>query len=130
MAITIFDVPVKGSFLTLLVGTTLFVLASTSIGIFVSSFTKSQTAAIFGTCIITILPSINFSGLLDPITSLEGLGSFVGDIFPTSYYLIIARGVFSKGLGFEDLSFWFIPILVAFPVILTLCTIFLRKQER
>ena len=82
MAITIFDVPVKGSFLTLLVGTILFVMASTSIGIFVSSFTKSQTAAIFGTCIITILPSINFSGLLDPITSLEGLGSFVGDIFP------------------------------------------------
>ncbi len=130
MAITIFDVPVKGSFLTLLVGTLLFVMASTSIGILVSSFTNSQTAAIFGTCIITILPSINFSGLLDPITSLEGLGSFVGDIFPTSYYLIITRGVFSKGLGFEDLSFWFIPLLVAIPILLAFCTIFLRKQER
>jgi ribosome-dependent ATPase len=129
MAITLFNVPLKGSFLALLVGTILFVITSTSIGLLVSTFTKSQTSAIFGTCIITILPSINYSGLLDPISSLEGLGSYIGYIFPTSYYLIITRGVFSKGLGFEDLGFWYIPLLVSIPVLLGCCTIFLKKQE-
>lgn len=130
MSITLFDVPVKGSFFTLLGGTVLFVIAATSIGMLVSSFTKSQTSAIFGTCIITILASVNFSGMLDPISSLEGIGSFIGHIFPTSYYLIIIRGVISKGLGFDELDIWFLPLLLAIPVLLALCTAFLRKQER
>ncbi len=130
MAIFVFDVPVKGSFLTLFIGTLLFVIASTAFGLLVSSFTKSQTAAIFGTGILTILPTINFSGLLDPISSLEGVGAFIGHIFPTSYYLIITRGVFSKGLGFDDLRIWFIPLVLAYPVLLGLCAAFLKKQER
>lgn len=130
LSITLFDVPVKGSFFTLLAGTVLFVIAATSIGMLVSSFTKSQTSAIFGTCIITILPSVNFSGMLDPISSLEGIGAFIGHIFPTSYYLIITRGVISKGLGFDELYIWFLPLLLAIPILLGLCTVFLKKQER
>lgn len=130
LAIFIFNVPVKGSFLTLLVGTLLFVMTSTAIGLLISSFTKSQTAAIFGTAILTFLPTVNFSGLLDPISSLEGLGAFIGHIFPTSYYLIITRGVFSKGLGFDDLKIWFIPLIVSIPVLLVFCALFLKKQER
>lgn len=130
LAIFIFDVPVKGSFLTLLVGTLLFVMTSTAIGLLISSFTKSQTAAIFGTAILTFLPTVNFSGLLDPISSLEGLGAFIGHIFPTSYYLIITRGVFSKGLGFDDLKIWFIPLILSIPTLLVFCALFLKKQER
>lgn len=125
----VFDVPVQGSFFTLLAATLLFVMVSTSIGLLFSTFTKSQTAAIFGTSILTLLPTINFSGLLDPISSLEGIGAFIGKIFPTTYYLIISRGVFSKGLGFNDLKVWFIPLLVTIPVLLGLSVAFLKKQE-
>lgn len=130
LAILFFDVPVKGNFLTLLMGTLLFVITSTAIGLLISSFTKSQTAAIFGTAILTFLPTVNFSGLIDPISSLEGFGALIGHIFPSSYYLIIARGVFSKGLGFEELKVWFIPLLVTIPVLLAFCALFLKKQER
>lgn len=130
LAYTVFDVPVKGSVFTLLIGTLLFVMTSTSIGLLFSTFTKSQTAAIFGTAILTFLPTVHFSGLIDPVSALEGLGAFIGHIFPTTYYLMITTGVFSKGLGFNDLKIWFLPLLLTTPVLLGLCVTFLRKQER
>nr|WP_199484698.1 ribosome-associated ATPase/putative transporter RbbA [Legionella drancourtii] len=130
LAYNVFDVPVKGSVFTLLLGTLLFVMTSTSIGLLFSTFTKSQTAAIFGTAILTFLPTIHFSGLIDPVSALEGLGAFIGHIFPTTYYLMITTGVFSKGLGFHDLKIWFLPLLLTTPILLGLGVVFLRKQER
>ena len=87
-------------------------------------------AAIFGAAIMTFLPCSQFSGVLDPISSLEGFGALVGRVFPTTYYLIIARGAFSKALGFHTLALQFIPLLLAVPVLLGLTVALLPKQER
>jgi ribosome-dependent ATPase len=130
VALLIFDVPLKGSFLTLAVATFIYVIISTSIGLLFSTLTSSQVAAIVGTAIITMVPTLNFSGLLDPISSLEGVAYFIGHIFPTSYYLTIARGTFSKGLSFHDLQMWFIPLILTIPILLGLTIALLRKQER
>lgn len=130
VALLIFDVPLKGSFLTLAAATFLYVIISTSIGLLFSTFTNSQVAAIVGTAIITMVPTLHFSGILDPISSLDGGAYFIGHIFPTSYYLTIARGAFSKGLGFHDLQVWFIPLIVTIPILLGLTIALLRKQER
>jgi len=129
VAFFVFGETVKGNFLAMLVSTLLLVAISTATGLLVSTFTKSQTAAIFVTSIVTLLPTNNFSGLLDPISSLEGVGAFIGHIFPTTYYLVIARGVYSKGLGFRDLMIWFLPLLIMVPVVLGLSALFLKKQE-
>jgi ribosome-dependent ATPase len=67
--------------------------------------------------------------MLDPVSSLEGPGAFVGQIFPTSHYLTISRGTFSKGLGLFDLEMSFVPLLIAVPVLLGLSVALLRKQE-
>jgi ribosome-dependent ATPase len=95
----------------------------------ISTFMRSQIAAIFGTAVLTILPATQFSGMLDPVSSLEGAGALIGRIYPTTYYLIISRGTFSKALDFSDLRMSFIPLLLAVPVLLALCTILLKKQE-
>lgn len=129
VALLIFDVPLKGSFLTLAVATFLYVIISTSIGLLFSTFTSSQVAAIVGTSIITMVPTLNFSGLLDPISSLDGVAYFIGHIFPASYYLTIARGTFSKGLSFHDLQLWFVPLIVTIPILLGSTIAILRKQE-
>ena len=130
LAIFLFDVPVKGSFLTLLSATLLYVTAGTAFGLVMSAFMRSQVAALFGTALLTILPAVQFSGLLDPVSSLEGAGAFIGRIYPTTYYLTIARGTFSKGLGFADLQASFVPLLLAVPVLVGLGVALLRKQER
>jgi len=113
----VFGVPVKGSFLALTAGALLFVIFSTGFGLFASTFTRSQIAAMFVTIIGTMIPAIQFAGMLNPVSSLEGLGAFIGRIYPASHFLAISRGVFNKTLDFASLhaSFW--PLLLAVPVI-------------
>ena len=129
LAISVFAVPLKGNPLTLLVGGLLYLGCSTALGLLMSTFTKSQIAAVFGTAIATLLPAIQFSGLIYPVSSLEGIGAFIGQLYPTSHFLVISRGVFSKALGFADLSAYFVPLLITIPLLLALCVAFLKKQE-
>ena len=130
MAITVFGVPVKGSFLTLALATLLFVVFSTGLGLFASIFTKSQIAAIFITMLVTMLPAVSYSGLMTPVSSLEGAGRVIGDSHPATYMLLISRGVFGKGLDFGDLAPYFLPLLAAAPLILLASILLLKKQER
>jgi ribosome-dependent ATPase len=74
LAVTLFGVPLKGSFLTLAVAALLYVCSATAIGLLISSFMRSQIAAMFGTALLTILPAMQFSGMIDPVSSLEGVG--------------------------------------------------------
>jgi ribosome-dependent ATPase len=129
LAVTVFGVPVKGSFATLMLAAFIFVICSTGFGLLASTFTKSQIAALFVTMIGTIIPCVQFAGLLNPVSSLEGAGAFIGRIYPATHFLIISRGVFGKALGLATLapSFW--PMLVAIPVILGLAIVLLKKQE-
>ncbi len=72
MALVVFGVPIKGSFLMLTLCTLLYVTATTGIGMVTSTFTSSQVAAVFVTAILTIIPTVQFSGLLQPVSTLEG----------------------------------------------------------
>jgi len=130
MAVTLFGVPLKGSFAALALATLLYLGAATAIGLLVSAFMRSQIAAIFGTAVITILPAVQFSGLLDPVSSLEGAGALIGQVFPATYYVTISRGTFSKALGLGDLWMHVVPLLIAVPVLIGLSAALLRKQER
>ncbi len=129
LAITLFGVPVKGSFAALATGALLFVMFSTGFGLFTSTFTRSQIAALFLTIIATIIPAVQFSGLLNPVSSLAGAGAFIGRVYPATYLLTITRGVFNKALGFPGLhaSFW--PLVLAPPVVVGLAILLLKKQE-
>ena len=98
-------------------------------GLLISTFMKSQIAAIFGTAIITLIPATQFSGMIDPVASLEGPGRWIGQIYPTSHFLTIARGTFSKALNLTDLWGSFIPLLIAVPLVLGLSVWLLKKQE-
>jgi ribosome-dependent ATPase len=129
LAVTLFGVPLKGSFLTLALATLLYVITTTALGLLISTFMKSQIAAIFGTAVLTILPAVQFSGLINPVSSMEGAGALIGQIFPTAPYIIITRGVFSKALGLADLQPSFLPLLIAVPVLIGLSALLLKKQE-
>lgn len=130
LAIVVFNVPMTGSFLALALAALLYVGFATAFGLFASSFTRSQIAALFLTMIGTLLPAVQFAGLLNPVSALEGLGAWIGQIYPATYFLVISRGVFSKALGFNDLAVYYLPLLLAVPVTLGLAIALLRKQER
>ncbi|MBD9371078.1 ribosome-associated ATPase/putative transporter RbbA [Rhizobium sp. ARZ01] len=128
-AIFVFKVPFTGSFLVFGTAALLYVIVTTAMGLVISTFINSQIAAIFGTALITLIPAVQYSGLIDPVSSLSGFGAFIGNIFPTTYFVTISRGSFSKALDFADLGPSLVPLLIAIPVLLGLGAAFLKKQE-
>ena len=130
LGVTVFGVPVTGSFLTLALAALVFSFASTGMGLLASSVTRSQIAAMFIAMVGTILPATQFSGLIDPVSSLEGAGRLIGQVYPATHMVTISRGVFSKALGFADLTGAFWAMLLSVPVILGISIALLRKQER
>ena len=129
MAVYLFGVPLTGSLLTLMTGTLLYVACATAMGLLISTFMSSQIAAIFGTAVLTMLPATTLSGLIDPTTSLEGFGRLVSYVYPTTHYVTIVRGTFSKELGIADLTVPFCALLIAWPVMLIVTAMLLKKQE-
>lgn len=130
MAVTLFGVPLKGSAPALAAAAFLYCICSTGIGLLASSFTRSQIAALLFTMIGTIVPAIQYAGLINPVVALEGAGRLVGEAHPASHMLTISRGVFGKALGFSELAPDFLALAAAIPVILGLAIMALPKQER
>ena len=130
VTVTLFDVPVKGSFLTLTLATLIYVGFSTGFGLFASTFTRSQIAAMFFAMIGSMLPAIQFAGMINPVSSLEGAGRIIGQAYPATHYIAISRGVFNKALGMADLHAAFTPMILAALFILGLSIAMLRKQEQ
>ncbi|KGD90346.1 multidrug ABC transporter ATP-binding protein [Achromobacter sp. RTa] len=129
LAVTLFGVPITGSFPTLLLAALIYNVVATAIGLLASTFTRSQIAALFFTMIGTLVPAVQFAGLLNPVSSLEGAGRLIGQVYPATHMLTISRGVFSKALDFSNLqgSFW--PLLAAIPIVLGASALLLKKQE-
>ncbi len=130
MALVVFGVPIKGSFLLLTLCTLLYVATTTGIGLVTSTFTSSQVAAVFVTSILTILPTVQFSGLLQPVSTLQGQARVIGSIWPTSYYMHSSVGAYTKGLApglmMQDLVF----LACCIPILLAVGVLGLRKQEK
>ncbi|MBZ4420186.1 ribosome-associated ATPase/putative transporter RbbA [Myxococcus sp. RHSTA-1-4] len=130
LALIVFRVPIKGSFLTLLLCTLFYVAATTGIGMVTSTFTGSQVAAVFVTAILTIVPTIQFSGLLQPVSTLQGGAGFVGSIWPASYYMHASLGAYTKGLGAGLIMRDVLFLAACIPILLAISFMGLRKQEK
>ncbi|SFJ69385.1 ribosome-associated ATPase/putative transporter RbbA [Celeribacter neptunius] len=129
MAIVLFRVPFTGDFLFYTLAGVLYVATATAMGLVISAFVKSQLAAVFATALGTILPAIQFSGMITPVSSLNGLSALVSRTYPTTHFMAISRGAFSKGLGFAELSSALWPLALAIPVLIGLGALLMRKQE-
>ena len=130
LAVFVFGVPLKGSLPALALAALLYVMATTAFGLVVSAFVRSQVAGIFAAGVLGILPVVQFSGLIEPVSSLAGFGRVIGEIHPASHFLTITRGMFSKGLSFAELEASYVPLALAFPVLAGLGTLLLKKQEK
>jgi len=104
LGLGLFQVPVKGSLAALMVGAALYGVATTGFGLLLSTFVKTQVAAIFAAGILTTLPAMQFSGFLTPISSLSGSARVMGQVFPSTYFQQISLGAFTKALHFADLT--------------------------
>lgn len=121
---------IKGSLAALLVGGVLYVITAASFGILVSSLVRSQVAAIFACALLTLMPALNFSGFLQPVSNLSPAAKIIGLAFPSSWFQQISIGVFAKGLPLIAFTNAFLA-LTLFPLVYVMAAqLLLPKQER
>ena len=130
LAVFAFGAHFKGSLAAISLGALLYVTATSGLGLLMSTFTRSQVAAIFGTTIATMMPAFSLSGLNSSVSSLEGGAALFSRIYPTTHFLVITRGTFGKALGFGDLTDQFVALALFVPVLTLICVLLLRKQEK
>lgn len=126
----VFGVAIKGSLPALAAGALLFVMASTAFGVLISSFTKTQLAAIFATPVIAMAPALNFSGMLTPVASLSTGERLFGLLFPPAWFQQISVGTVSKGLGLAQLWPSHLALFAFALAYIAAARLALPKQER
>ncbi len=126
----IFEVPLKGNGLALILGALLYTAAATSYGLFISSLTRSQVAAVFAGAVLSMLPTMQFSGMIQPVSTLTGGARVMGSLWPTTYYRNLSVGAFTKGLSFADLAPDLFALALFPPAFWLLAALLLKKQEK
>jgi len=97
-----FQIPFRGNPLVLLLGTSLYLLSVLGLGLLISTVCRTQQQA-FATNFFIINPAFILSGFSFPIASMPDFMQWLSFINPMTYYLIVIRGTFLKGVGLSVL---------------------------
>ena len=130
LVVLVLGVPLRGDPLVLALAALIYAVAATGFGLLVSMMTATQVTAVFASTILSVMPTLQFSGMMEPVSSLEGPARLLGTFWPTTWYMAISVGSFTKGLGLTDLSGALIRLAAFGPVFTGLAVLALRKQER
>lgn len=128
LSIFVFQVRFIGNPLVLTVAALLYITASIGFGLVISVFTTTQVTAMLVTFLALMTPSILFSGLMTPVSSMEPSARAISRLIPASYFMAMARGVFLKGLGFRQFAFDLLTLAAFALVVYTAATLRFRKR--
>ncbi|HRR92621.1 MAG TPA: ABC transporter permease, partial [Bacteroidales bacterium] len=112
----VFGLPVKGSLVLLLVETMLYIMMSLTLGILISTVSKTMQQAIFISAIGLLLPTILLSGFIFPIENMPKIYDYVSSIMPPRYFIVIIKNIMIKGTGFQFV--WKETLVIALMTIL------------
>ncbi len=124
-----FGMEVKGSYLMLFLTTVIFLIATLSLGIFISTISDSQQVAFQIASVATMLPTFILSGFIFPIESMPLPVQILTNITPAKFYIIILRSIMLKGAGIE--AYWkqIVSLLIFASFFLGIATLRMRKAK-
>jgi len=123
-----FQIPFRGSLPLFLGATTLYVFCTVSLGLLISSVTRSQLVAMLLALLATLMPSFLFSGFLFPIFTMPAMLQMYTYLFPARYFIEIVRGIMMKGIGLEMLWPQFLMLVIYTATVFTATTLLFRKK--
>jgi len=123
-----FRVPLRGSFLTLLLLTLPYMLCTLGLGLFISTLAQTQQQAMMLSAFVFILPQMLLSGFAFPIQNMPAFFQALTYLVPLRYYLVILRGVFLKGVGLAALWPQALALVVMGVAILGLARLRFRRR--
>jgi hypothetical protein len=100
--VLLFDIPIRGSFALLLAGAGLYLMSTIGVGLFISTISRTQQQALMSSFFF-YLPAVLLSGFMFPISNMPDAAQWITYVNPLRYLLVIIRGIFLKGSGFEVL---------------------------
>jgi len=127
VGVSLFEVPIRGSFLLLLAATTLYLLSSLGIGLFISTISRTQQQAMM-TMFFFFMPAILLSGFIFPIANMPGVVQVLTYANPLRYFLIIIRGIFLKGIGLNILWPQMVGLAILGAVLFAFSSLRFRKR--
>ncbi len=125
----LFHIPMKGSILDLLPAAVVYVMINVSIGLVISSLTRTVVSAQIITLIITIIPAFLYSGLLIPVANLGTEGKVMAHLYPTMYFLKVIHGVYLKKLPITEMLPELGVLIGYFVIVFSLSIRVFKKSE-
>jgi ABC-2 type transport system permease protein len=129
MGYIFFGVTVKGSYVHLFIGTVCYLLATLSMGIFISTVADSQQVAFQISQIASQLPTVILSGFIFPIESMPGPIQLLSYITPSKYFIVILRDIMIKGTEFSTFALQLVYLLIFASVFITISSVRIRKAQ-
>lgn len=124
----VFNIPVRGSLVFLFFTTSLYILSTLGLGLFVSTISKTQQQAMMLAIFVVMLPMIYLSGFAFPIENMPKIIQYVTYLIPLRYFMVIIRGIILKGIGFADLWFETSMLFLIGIVIIFLSSLRFKKR--
>jgi len=129
VAVFWFQVPLLGSPVLLLGASAVYLLCTLGLGLFISTISHTQQQAMMTSTFFFLVPMIYLSGFIFPIENMPTVIQWVTTIIPLRYYLVVVRGIFLKGVGFDLLWPHFAAMGAWGVVVLSLAAARSRKTE-
>jgi ABC-2 type transport system permease protein len=123
----LFDVPVAGSLLDLYLGALLFIAASLSLGLFISTLARTQFQAM-QMAIVTMLPSILMSGFMFPFEGMPEAAQAIAQVLPLTHFNEIVRGIVLRSARLTDMQPQLAKLAIFLTVMLTLAVTRFHKR--
>jgi len=128
VSMVLFGMPMRGSWLLLLLSLSLFLIGALGVGLLISSVADTQQIAFQAALLVSFLPTLMLSGFIFPIASMPRFLQLVTYAVPARYFLIALRGVVLKGAGIGSFAVELAALAVYAIVVLTLASVRLRRQ--
>jgi len=129
MGYVLFGIVVKGSYLLLFLGTICYLLATLSMGVFISTIAESQQVAFQIAQLMSQLPTVILSGFIFPIESMPKVIQILSNITPAKYYIIILRNILIKGTGFDVFKEQMLYLFIFALIFITISVIKTKKAN-
>ena len=127
VGILVFDLPIRGNLVELFLYTLLFIVASLSLGMLISNFSKTQMQAMQLSFFI-FLPSVLLSGFMFPREAMPEFFFQLGRLLPITFYLQIMRGIVLKGVGIAALWPQVLALVIYTSIVLSVSVVKFRKK--
>jgi ABC-2 type transport system permease protein len=123
----IFDVPVKGSLVDLYLAAALFIAATLTLGLLISTLVRTQMQA-FQLSFLTLLPSILLSGFVFPFDGMPPLAQYIAQVLPLTHFVEIIRGVLLRGAPLLEMRVPIAKLALFLAIALAIATLRFRKR--